>query len=180
MGSDKALLTLEGRPLIAFVIAALLAVPAVNRITIVGREEVPGVPESVICLPDRSPGLGPLGGLITALEEATSGHVLLVGCDMPRLQPRLLSGLIELADDRAATVPMWNGKIQPLCAVYGLRALDAARPALRAGRRSLSGLVAMLPDVRIVSPEEIRRLDPDARSFLNVNVPDDLNRLAGP
>ena len=47
--------------------------------------------------PDLLPGTGVIGAIVTALEATPADRVLAVGCDMPSLEPRLLTRLLTLA-----------------------------------------------------------------------------------
>ncbi|HEX8133844.1 MAG TPA: hypothetical protein VF880_10495, partial [Actinomycetes bacterium] len=64
-----------------------------------------------------------------------------------------------------------GGRLEPLVAVYERRpALAAAGALLRAGDRSLRGLLAALRTL-VVEEAEWRRLDPDGRSFTDLDDP---------
>lgn len=90
-GSDKALASAFGKPLIAHAIAALDQVVA--EVVVCGRDYA-----GRTCLTDRpAPGLGPLGGLNAALHHARAGGfdwVLSIPCDTPSLAPDLLPALV--------------------------------------------------------------------------------------
>lgn len=128
-GSDKAAALLRGKPLIAHVIDRLT--PQVAALVVVGRDH-PGV----LSLPDRPPGVGPLGGLAAALAYAADrgfGAVLTSGCDLP-----------DLPDDlrRLAPGPV-VARGQPLVGLWpvGLAAVLDDHLAASADR-SLRGWVA--------------------------------------
>ena len=91
-GSDKALATWQGRPLIVHAAAALR--PHCAALVVCGRPEAP---DGLRCIPDRPrASLGPLGGLCAALHHAAvAGHdcVLSLGCDMPTIDTALLARL---------------------------------------------------------------------------------------
>ena len=93
MGGDKARLRLGRRTLLghARALAAALGLPC----RVVAR--------------DRRPGLGPLGGIETALRRAGTGRVLFLGCDMPFLQPALVERL--LAIDAPAAFASVRGRV---------------------------------------------------------------------
>ena len=61
---------------------------------------------------------------------------------------------------------------EPLHAIYRRSCLRAVAARLAAGERPM---VSFLPDVRVrvVQTDEIRRFDPDLRSFFNMNTPED-------
>lgn len=115
-------------------------------------EQARTLPElsSLAVVPDRPPGIGPLGGLHALLTEAAPRDVVVLACDLPYLSPALLSRLLpplppgidarvprrEVDGDRAG----W----EPLCARYGAQALPVLRQALAEGVRSFHGLLSRL------------------------------------
>ena len=120
---------------------------------------------------------GALAGLYTGLLTARQPAALVLGCDMPLLSRPLLRYLRGLLDESVDVVmPLWEGKKEPLHAFYRRTCLSAIEKALVEGERRL---VHFLPDVRVryVSHDDLRRLDPEGRSFRNVNQPSDLARI---
>ena len=66
-------------------------------------------------LPDETPGAGPLVGILSALLHSGAGRILVVGCDMPLLNPGLLRFVASLPSEADAVIPRWtasSGKIQ--------------------------------------------------------------------
>ena len=102
-GSDKALALLDGQPLIAHAIAAV--VPFVDRIVVCGREwgDLPSLADRPVA------GLGPLGGIAAALGHAQAAgyaHVLTIGCDMPRAPVELIAALLRRAPAYCTDAPV--------------------------------------------------------------------------
>lgn len=143
MGRDKALLELDGTTLLERVVRAAIAasLPAV----VVGRPVPPGWPiPTVEFLPDRKPGEGPLGGLVTALA-AIEGPLLVLGCDLPLLTPAAVAWLAsqeELPDAPHGTITEAGGDLQPLFARYLPAVQGLAEELFAAGRRSMHALLA--------------------------------------
>ena len=84
------------------------------------------VPQGIEVVPDVRPGLGPLGGLHTALLEAEARQlrgVLLLACDLPLVSERVIAAIGARADMSLAVAPTRPGGVEPLCAVYGCGAL---------------------------------------------------------
>ena len=120
---------------------------------------------------------GALAGLYTGLLVASQPAAIALGCDMPLLSHSLLLHLWGLLIPEVDVVmPLWEGMEEPLHAFYRRTCLPAIKKALDENRRRL---VTFLPDVnvRYASHEELRRLDPEGRSFWNVNHPSDLARV---
>lgn len=176
MGQDKALMPFLGRPLIARMVERLRS-PGVSLWVVTNQPEAYaflGVPLAA----DRVQGLGPLGGLLTALETASSDLVGVVACDMPFINLALLLAQARLLIDEEVdvVVPRSPEGLEPLHAVYRRSAcLPAVQMALETGKRRMIGWFEAVK-VRELQAEEIAVYDPHLRSFVNVNTPDEFNQ----
>jgi molybdopterin-guanine dinucleotide biosynthesis protein A len=174
MGREKALIPVNGRPLVLHV-AGLLA-RACDPVFLApgrpGRLGPLGYPE----LEDAAPGAGPLGGVVAGLAASPHELVAAVAVDMPFASPAVLTLLSQLHRAEDAVVPRTSAGPQPLHAVYGLSGLSRLRSALVEGRLALR---AALSDVRVrwVDVEEWSAADSSGRFALNLNRQDDLVRL---
>jgi len=124
---------------------------------------------------DDRPGLGPGGGLETALRVARHDLVLVVAADHPSLCPEVLLLLVE----RARTMPGAAAAIEgtyggePLLAVYRRDALGRVSEQLDLGVRRMQSLLAALgPDV--IPMATWRMLDPAADTLRDVDAPEDM------
>lgn len=125
---------------------------------------------------DAVAGVGPLGGIVTALRWAMErGHAgaLCVACDMPFASAALLRTIAARAGD-AVVVPESRGRrgVEPLCAWYPAACLPAAERLMAGGSWALHELLGAVPSVRIPLAEVERCGDPGIL-FLNVNTPAD-------
>jgi molybdopterin-guanine dinucleotide biosynthesis protein A len=176
LGQDKASLPLSGKPLARWVAEALAAVtPEVWLITNHPQAHL------VLELPlvtDLSPFQGPAGGLLTALFYARTSWVLAAAVDNPFLAPELLTELAARAarTSRPAVVCQSPWGLEPFPGLYHVRLLPSLTAFLQGERRALRFLSVCRPE--IIPPEEVRRLDPDNRSFFNLNTPEDLARAS--
>ena len=188
MGSDKALIELDGAPLLTRVVEAASSVAQVKRVLIVGRTSLPGLGTAppgrlrqptveIECLADEVPDLGPLGGVASGLECVRSEYALVLACDTPWPQDRLLSALIERAPGNDAVVPYWDKKPQVLCAVYARALLPLIRTLLDEGSGSLRSLLDQIPGLRAMDQDEVSRFDPSGVSFVNLNTREDLAQV---
>lgn len=171
-GVDKAALDLNGRPLLEHVLAAVS--PLAREILVVANDDRLASDPRLTVIRDPEPHAGVLPALLAALDTASSELMLLVACDMPFLDRALIETLVWLAEQQDVVMPKVEGREQPMHAIYRVAACRAAvRAALEQGRRRM---IAFLDDVRTLTVEEpdLRRLDPELRSFFNVNTPDDL------
>ncbi len=95
MGSDKALVTVDGVPMVLRVAEALRAVSC-DPVIAVGGDTTALAELGLVTIADRWPGEGPLGGLITALEHFPQHDaVVVVACDLPRLMPSVVAMLLN-------------------------------------------------------------------------------------
>lgn len=130
----------------------------------------PGLP----VVPDIIPGLGALGGLLTAVE-AGPAPVVVVAWDMPFVPPGLLQALAEGLHQADACLPASPGPrgVEPLCAAYGPGSAAAIRAALDRGEREAIAFHSAIK-VSILSAELVRTFGDPAFMFYNVNTSDDL------
>ena len=181
-GRNKAFLELDGRSLIQIVIERVQRVCA--EVLIVAADTGPYARLDVTTVEDRFRGVGVLGGLHAGLEAASHEVALVVGCDMPFLNSKLLQAFATWAEGYDVVVlrhapppssPPLGGKegglfIEPLHAAYRRTCLPAIETAIQAEERRI---VSFFPHVRVrtVTPAEIAPIDPDLRSFRNINTP---------
>ena len=172
-GVDKAALRIGSERIIDRQLAALSGVADDIRIVATDLDRYAGLPVRVIT--DAIPGAGPLGGIYTALVDARHERVLVLACDLPFVTRDLLSRVAAAGDDRDdAVMPRSSRGLEPLCAWYHRRGIEAIRERIERGVLSLHGLRDVL-HVREVGPEA---LGPDAgdEAFENVNTPHDYER----
>ena len=165
MGRDKALLEWGNMSLLEHMIQLLSTVS--EKVRVIGRSE----------FPDRLPGKGPLGGILTALELTDRDFNLFVAVDLPLLTARFL----HLFNERFLASPQRVlacrvGNRFPLC--LGIRRDLAEEVA----RRLLAGQVAVHrfieeSDAGILEEGELRRLGFDESLFVNINTPDDWTKF---
>jgi molybdopterin-guanine dinucleotide biosynthesis protein A len=172
MGRDKATLRVGGVELAALVLAA--AAQVADPVVLVAPE---GHPARRLAAPAvADPGLGPLAALAAALDALEAEHVLVLAADHPGLRVPLLARLVALAGEADAVACRRGPRLEPLVAVYRRApALAAARSRLAGppGRHSLLGLLAGLRTLVVEEPDW-RRVDPDGRSFADLDDPADL------
>ena len=135
------------------------------------RVQPVGVPVVV----DRIGGAGALGGLYTALVEAPTEQVLIIGCDMPFLTAPFLRYLAERGRDADVVVPRNSYGRHPLCASYVRRTAPYFQARIQAGDLRI-GEALMDLTVHEIGPGDLAPFDPDGRLLLNVNTPEDYQR----
>jgi molybdopterin-guanine dinucleotide biosynthesis protein A len=159
MGRDKARLPFRGSDLVSVVAGAVEQ--ATGNVSLIGHAELPAIP-------DRYPGEGPLGGILTALHHTSSDWNLIVACDMPEVCPGFLTVLLARAEGSEADVLLPHGPDrlpQPLCAVYHRRALPTLEEHFSRGVRKVTAALEGLAVERLFVAE--------LSVFQNVNTPED-------
>jgi molybdopterin-guanine dinucleotide biosynthesis protein A len=169
MGRDKATLPAVDGTLIAH-LARRLA-PVVDETIIAGGSVRPPVEGAVLAV-DHQPGLGPLAGMLAGLAAAQHRYVWVVGCDLPDVEPALGGLLLDLAADYEAVVPRPDREPEGVCALYVREVAPRIAALLEAGHRSIKSLLDR-SSVRYVGLDELRGVDPELRSFRNINTPED-------
>lgn len=125
---------------------------------------------------DLIKGLGPLGGIYTGLEVINDENGLFVACDMPFLREDLLRYLVTLRGDFDAVVPRVDWMVEPLHALYTKKCLPSLRKFIRSEELQILKFFKNIR-VRYMEEAEIRKIDPDLKSFFNINRPEDLERI---
>ena len=139
-----------------------------------GRNPLPDLP----FVTEDHPVRCALAGVVAALRAAGHSRMIVVGCDHPFLSPALL-GMLSRPGDFAVRVAERDGRLEPLLACWNSpRARPELARRLAAGDLSLAAAIRALLPV-ILSADEVRLIDPDGRSFLNVNTPRDLSDAGG-
>jgi molybdopterin-guanine dinucleotide biosynthesis protein A len=163
MGRPKALIEVDGSPMVVRVAVALGA-GGCSPVRLIGGGVVPDdVGYRVV--EDQWPGEGPLGGVITALMEA-EGDVVVAACDLPDLDAATVHSIRDAPGaDEADAVVATTDRLEPALARWNQSALDQLMAIFTNGERALHAALARLDVVAVaVDPKALR----------NVNSPGDL------
>ncbi len=177
MGKDKALLELDGKPLILRVSEVLEELFDPVIIIADSGKRFMDFSCPVVC--DLIPGRGPLGGIYTGLRYAASDAIFVVGCDFPFLDRGLIRYLVGLIPGYDAVVPRCHGVWHPLHAVYSKRCLPVFEQRIKMGELSLRNVLPTLV-VREVEEAELSSFDPERVSLTNLNTPEELWQVVDP
>lgn len=175
MGVDKAFIKVAGRPLIEHILQALG--DATAPVIIVTNSPKAYASYDAIVVTDTFDKRGPLTGIYSGLLRTTDEYNLVVACDMPFLNPRLLSYMMNAAEGHDVTLPKIGEFIEPLHAVYRKGLLPLIEERIRSDQRQIRGLFSGLR-MRFVTEEEIDRFDPMRRSFVNLNTPKEYEEVS--
>lgn len=179
MGRPKARLVIGGTTIIERQVRLLGAVA--RKLFVVGwpedlsKSNLTNIVRNLTFLPDKLESRGPRGGIYTGLLESRSEYNLFLGCDMPFVDGGFLEILCRRALESRAdvTVPKSRARrLEPLCAVYRKRAVDAVCASLAAGENKIT---RFFPRVRceVVPWREIALAGFAPTIFDNINTPEE-------
>lgn len=123
---------------------------------------------------DLESGAGPLAGLSQGLAQSSCRFNLVAASDMPFPSLRLANELFSICQNTGAMVviPEWNGRINPLFAVYRKDCLDSLIPYIHSGGRKVMDWLKSFP-VKVVPEQKVRELDSTGMALFNMNRPED-------
>lgn len=169
MGRDKALLVRDGRSQLDYVTALLEAVT--DRVFISTRPEQENDAERsrFAQIVDRYDGIGPVAGILSAMDAHPDVSWLIVACDLPNIDQATLEYLLE---HRSAQQPFtafrssYDSLPEPLCALY--------RPGSDAIVRRFVDEGVVCPRKILIRSDTYLLEQPHPEALDNVNTPDDL------
>ncbi|NLH49634.1 MAG: molybdenum cofactor guanylyltransferase [Myxococcales bacterium] len=175
MGRDKALLPFAGTPLLLGLIATMRRL--FSQVLVAGGDPAryPDLPVPVV--PDLFPGRGAMAGLHAGIAHAATPRIFALACDTPFPEIALIHRLARLDPGADWVLPHTASGHEPLFAVYSQACRPAMEKLLAAGKSRIL-LLAETVRTRLVEEDELRRYDPELRSFINLNTPEDLRRHA--
>lgn len=174
-GRPKGLLLVGGEPIAARSLRLFRALFDGGAL-VVANDAAPYAAFGAPVVPDLVLGRGAPGGVHAALSAARTGWVFTAACDMPFVSE---AGIVLLAERRAgvdAVVVRWQGRLEPLHALWSRSCLPLLSRLLAEGDPSLWAIASAV-NAAIVEEREWRAVDPDGRAFANANTPADLARL---
>jgi len=171
MGQDKALLDHNGQSQLAFVVDLLGTV--VDNVFISTRsdqaaDEERGRYQQIV---DRFENLGPVAGILSALEEHPNVDWLVVACDLPNIDEQTIRYLVEKRSETqpfTAFTSSHDGLPEPLCAIYQKGCKDILQSFVDDGMNC--------PRKILIRSDTCLLEQPNATALDNVNTPDDLQK----
>ena len=184
---DKALIDFRGRPLLAHVLTSISGI--VDEVIISVRDggqkasivlalepfvDLDMVPVRIVY--DKYKDAGPLAGIHAGISAAARGYSFICACDMPFICGGVVDMLFSRAAGHDAAIPRWdNGHLEPLHAVYRKGELvKRIEESIRDGDNTILAPVRKLGDVQYVDMDDLRQVDADLRTFINLNTLEDI------
>ncbi len=135
-------------------------------------------PYNVKLVGDVYPSMGPLVGIYSSLINASNDGIFVTPCDAPFVKRELIEYLIDLHREEPVVICRYKGIIHPLIGIYTKKILENIEHAIITGRIRIVDLLNDV-DCRIVQEKALIHIDPEGRSFVNINTPDDFKKHIG-
>lgn len=171
-------MNLNGKPLISYVVDNMRTVVG-EVIVVVGSEEkkpfyLQVLDKDVKVVADIYDEGSPLIGLITGLSNAAGEYAVVAACDMPFINRDLVDLLFLLSYGLNGTLLIKsNGWVEPLPAVYKVDpSLKRAKHMYNHGDLRIRKVLETLEDVARVPVERLKVIDPELRSFFDLDTPE--------
>lgn len=162
-GSNKALASLHGKPLIQHVAETVAAIftDCLLVTNTPGQYGFLNIP----MIRDRYQEMGPLAGIHAALHHTEKSWIFVVGCDIPLVTTDLVTFLCSFAHgDYEAVIPWLETGAEPLCGLYHTSALARIEQHLKSGKAQVKGILENLA-VRKVTGQELLQVTDDLQVF---------------
>jgi molybdopterin-guanine dinucleotide biosynthesis protein A len=122
---------------------------------------------------------GPMTGIFSALCLPDVSAVFVTACDMPDINGILVKYIAEKwKTPYDAVIPVFLDEPQPLFGVYAKSIAPGMEETLHHSKRSLR---RFLSDRKVlyIEEREVKKIDPEGRSFVNINTMQDFEKETG-
>jgi len=122
---------------------------------------------------------GPMTGILSVLSIPEVSALFVTACDMPFIESELIKYIVDKwSGRRDAIVPIFDNKPQPLLGIYSKTIAQNMEQSIKNGERSLRKFLRRI-DVLYIEEKDVRAIDPEGRSFVNINTMEDFQRETG-
>jgi molybdenum cofactor guanylyltransferase len=174
MGVPKATLPFGPETMLQRVVRLLATVVSPIVVVAARDQSLPELPDDVKITHDEREQRGPLEGLRAGLKALPNSvdAAYITSCDVPMLEPKFVTRMIELLGDHDIAVMEIDGFPHPLSAVYRRDALPHVEALLEEDKLRPVFLFDAVR-TRRVRPEEMLSADPQLRTLRNLNTRED-------
>ncbi|MGS0764910.1 molybdenum cofactor guanylyltransferase [Syntrophomonas curvata] len=168
MKFNKAFAEIEGKPAVQIIIDKFRA--CFQEIIIISNEPELFTGFHLPVYQDIYPYLGPVGGIHSALVNASYDRMFVLGCDMPFMDMGLVQYMLARLDNHDSVVPEINSFLQPLAAAYNRSCLPVFSDCLQNNKLKLVRIFSEL-DALVLKDDELEMFGGIREIFFNVNDP---------
>jgi len=120
---------------------------------------------------------GPMTGILSTLNMPEISEIFVTACDMPFISGELIHYMLGQWDTKwDAAIPFFDRKPQPLLAIYSKTIAQNMENSIKSGTRSLRKFLQGI-HVLYISEKDVRRIDREGKSFVNINTPEDVDHV---
>jgi molybdenum cofactor guanylyltransferase len=175
-GRDKAMIEVNGKRILDHIHAVYSEV--FSEIILVTNTPQAYLDWNLLMVSDLFPVRSSLTGIHAGLFYISRPYAFVSACDAPFLKQELVHLLISQARPGADVVmPETDKGLEPLCAVYSKSCLNSIAAHIRQEKLKIQQ-VFHKSRINRISEARLRKADPDLVSFININTPEDLMRVA--
>ncbi|MFV1992174.1 MAG: molybdenum cofactor guanylyltransferase [Acidimicrobiales bacterium] len=159
-GSDKAVFRVEGSTMLERAVSLLSSVNCDPILVVGGRSEQRHVTGTTF-VPDKYPGEGPLGGVLTALDAVVASWTMMIACDLPYLNADVLEALLTHATTADVVLARTSRGPEPLVGLYSQTVQTRFEAAFRSGTRAVSDALGLVTvdHVSVVASKQLRNVN---------------------
>lgn len=161
MGQDKALMKINGKAMMQYVIDNLSQ--AFGEVFISGNRL--DYPVSMKVIKDVNEQKGPMGGIRSALAYCGQ-DIFVCSCDMPFVSPELIRNMLQRKEEGKISIAQYSGKIYPVLGIYPYAVLEALTESIENDDLKMTRFLEQ-QNTRYIQYDESFK-----HQFLNINTPE--------
>jgi molybdenum cofactor guanylyltransferase len=180
MGKPKSEIIIAGQPILSYLLDRIGWPGPTMLVTAPGREHPPGWQQFSVEAADPV-AQGPLGGILTALQIASTPLVAVLTVDMPCVHTKLVRWMIASLQERPAPLGLMLHRellgarqVEPFPSIYRRQASEAIERRLKQNRRSVQGLLEDPQFLSLSAPADLEQ-----HVWTNLNHPHELADFLG-
>jgi len=174
MGTDKSMMMLNGKTLIEYSIDALK--PLCQKVVISSNNFIYDFTGCEVW-PDELPDQAPIIGIYSCLKRSDTNINIVLSCDMPLVTTQMLEYLLNNSEHQDITVPMHEiGFIEPLCGIYRQSSVENLKSFIDKGNLRLNECIRAGSHRMVPVSSQFSSFNENM--FLNINTPDEFNRIS--
>lgn len=124
---------------------------------------------------DKVVDAGPLGGILSALEQSKSQNLFIIPCDMPNIDMDYIKYLMAQMDNNEAILSGHNDKLEPFPGFYSKAIIPNIETMLSENKRSMTSLISLVKS-KIVTEDDWKGLNFKEEMFINLNTIEDIKK----
>lgn len=131
---------------------------------------------------DVLPSRGPMSGIHASLINSKRDSIFVIACDMPFVRKEVISLISRRHEESTeaidATIPLYKGEPQPLLGVYCKSVVPYLEEGILSDKTSMKRFLHKIK-TNFIDESDIMTVDPDGRSFVNINTMEDYVSATG-